>query len=61
MPTFIIQDQKEFPRESELAEKMQRLAALDALLNMDKHEPQAVDIVPDEADIPKKKNREMER
>ena len=56
-----VESKKEFPRESELAEKMQRLAALDALLNMDKHEPQAVDIVPDEGDIPKKKNREMER
>lgn len=56
-----VESKKEFPRESELTEKMQRLAALDALLNMDKHEPQAVDIVPDEGDIPKKKNREMER
>ena len=56
-----VESKNEFPRESELTEKMQRLAALDALLNMDKHEPQAVDIVPDEGDIPKKKNREMER
>lgn len=55
------ESKNEFPREAELAEKMQRLAALDALLNMDKREPQAVDIEPDEGDIPKKKKREMER
>ena len=55
------ESKNEFPREAELAEKLQRLAALDALLNMDKHEPQAVDIEPDEGDMPKKKKREMER
>ena len=56
-----MESKKEFPKEAELAEKTQRLAALDALLNMDKREPQAIDMVPDEDDMPKKKNREMER
>ncbi len=56
-----VESKKDFPKEAELAEKTQRLAALDALLNIDKREPQAVDMVPDEGDMPKKKNREMER
>lgn len=56
-----VESTKEFPKEQELSEKMERLAALDALLNMDKHEPQTVDLTPDESDLPKKKNREMER
>lgn len=56
-----MESKKEFPKEAELAEKTQRLAALDALLNMDKREPQAIDMIPDEDDMPRKKNREMER
>ena len=56
-----VESKKEFPREQELNEKLQRLAALDALLNMDKREPQTIDTIPDDEDMPKKKNREMER
>jgi hypothetical protein len=56
-----VESKKDFPREDELSEKLKRLAALDALLNMDKREPQGIDTIPDEADMPKKKNREMER
>ena len=52
---------KEFPQEAELNEKLERLAKLDALLNMDKSKSEAIDTVPDEGDMPKKKNREMER
>ena len=51
-----------FPREAELAEKIQRLAALDALLNMDKRGNDGIDMSePDEGEAPKKKKREMER
>ena len=56
------ESKNEFPREAELAEKMQRLAALDALLNMDKRGNDCIDMSePDEGDMPKKKKREMER
>ena len=41
---------------------MQRLAALDALLNMDKRGNDTIAIgEPDEDELPKKKKREMER
>ena len=52
---------KEFPKEKELSEKLQRLSALDALLNMDKIHSDAIDITPDEGDLPKKKNKDIER
>ena len=52
---------KEFPKEKELSEKLQRLSALDALLNMDKRHSDAIDITPDEGDLPKKKNKDIER
>ena len=56
------ESKNEFPREAELAEKMQRLAALDALLNMDKRGNDSIDMSePDEGEVPKKKKREMER
>ena len=56
------ESKNEFPREAELAEKMQRLAALDALLNMDKRGNDTIAIgEPDEDELPKKKKREMER
>ena len=51
-----------FPREAELAEKIQRLAELDALLNINKHENDGIDMSePDEGEAPKKKKREIER
>ncbi len=43
-----VESKKEFPREAELAEKMERVAALDALLNIDKKHSEVLDI-PDEA------------
>ena len=54
---------KEFPQEAELKEKLERLATLDALLNMDKKGNDGVVMdEPDEADLPQKtKHREMER
>ena len=51
---------KEFPQEAELEEKLQRLAALDALLNMDKREHEGVDLSEPE-DMGRDKNRGMER
>ena len=52
---------KDFPQNDELEEKSKRLAALDALLNMDKKQSEAVDVsVPDD-DQDKRKNREIER
>ena len=56
-----IESKKEFPQEAELAEKLERLAALNALLNMDKREHEGVDMGEPDEEIPKKKNREMER
>lgn len=57
-----VESQKEFPREQELSEKLTRLAALDALLNMDKRGNDGIVMSePDEGDLPKKKSREMER
>lgn len=59
-----VECKKDFPQEAELAEKLKRLAALDALLNMDKKGNEGVAMgEPDEADMPqhKKRKREMER
>lgn len=56
-----VESKKEFPKEQELSEKLKRLAALDALLSLDKHETQIIDAVPEKNDIPKKRYREMER
>ena len=55
-----VECKKEFPQEEELSGKLERLSALDALLSMDKPEHSAIDMTAPE-DIPKKKNREMER
>lgn len=51
----------EFPREEELKEKLSRLSELDAMLNMDKRENEAVDLDPPDGDEPEKKKHEMER
>ena len=58
-----VEVQKEFLQEAELKEKIERLAALDALLNMDKKGNDKVIMgEPDETDLPQKtKHREMER
>ena len=58
-----VESKKEFPQETELSEKLERLAALDALLNMNKHSNDGVVMgEPDENELPqKKKHREMER
>lgn len=59
-----VECKKDFPQEAELAEKLKRLAALDALLNMDKKGNEGVAMgEPDDADMPqhKKRKREMER
>ncbi len=58
--TAKVECKKEFPQEQELTEKTQRLAALDALLNMDKRENEGVDISEPDEEIPKKK-KEIER
>ena len=55
-----VECKKEFPQEEELAGKLERLSVLDALLSMDKPEHSVIDMGAPE-DIPKKKNREMER
>ena len=52
-----VESKKEFPRETELAEKIERVAALDALLNIDKKHSEVLDI-PDETP---QRNVEMER
>ncbi len=58
-----VECKKEFPQEAELQEKLQRLAALDALLNMDKKGNDGVVMAePDEMEQPqRKKHIEMER
>ena len=55
-----VESKKEFPQEAELAQKLKRLAALDALLNMDKREHEGVDMTAPE-DMGKDKYRGMER
>lgn len=44
--------QKPFPREEELKAKTARLEELNALLNLDKREPEVVDAEPDENQRP---------
>lgn len=59
-----IECKKDFPQEQELKEKLERLAALDALLNMDKKGNEGVVMgEPDEAELPLRKRQrdEMER
>ena len=58
-----VESQKEFPQEAELKEKLERLATLDALLNMDKKGNDKVIMgEPDEAELPQRtKQREMVR
>ena len=54
-----VESKNEFPREAELAEKMERVAALDALLNIDKKHKEVLDI-PDETPQQERSNA-MER
>lgn len=58
-----VESQKEFPQEAELAEKLERLAVVDALLNMDKHDREGADLGEPDEDIeaPDKSKKEMER
>ena len=58
-----VESKKEFPQEAELKEKEQRLAALDALLNMDKHDHEGSELgISDDDNVPPtKKKDEMER
>ena len=52
--------EKSFEHEQELAEKEQRLAELDAMLNMDKDTPEIVE-GEQEQKLPEKKERELQR
>ncbi len=54
-----VESKKEFPHEAELDEKMKRVAALDALLNIDKKHSEVLDI-PDETPQ-KERSDEMAR
>ena len=58
-----VESQKEFPQEAELAEKLDRLAVVEALLNMDKPDREGADLgEPDEdMEIPLKKIVGLER
>ena len=58
-----VESQKEFPQEAELAEKLDRLAVVEALLNMDKPEREGADLgEPDEdMEMPLKKVVGLER
>ena len=58
-----VESQKEFPQEAELKEKLERLATLDSLLNMDKKGNDNVIMgEPDEAELPQRiRQREMVR
>ncbi len=58
-----VESQKEFPQEAELAEKLDRLAVVEALLNMDKPDREGAELgEPDEdAEIPLKKVVGLER
>lgn len=46
----------EFPQEAELNEKIKRLAALDALLNMDKRDNSAIDMDTSDVEVPQRKD-----
>ena len=60
--TAKIESQKEFPQEAELQAKIERLAEVDALLNMDKKDHEGADLgEPDENEIPLKKVVGLER
>ena len=60
--TAKVECKRKFPQEDELTEKLSRLAAVDALLNMDKKERDDVDISEPDEEIPQKKKKyEMER
>ena len=53
---------KPFPREEELKAKLARLEELNALLNMDKHEPEIIsDTEMPEEQPPARKTTELER
>ncbi len=52
---------KEFPQEAELAQKTQRLAELDALLNMDSRDHDGADFAEPGEELPQRKKDEMER
>lgn len=56
------ESKRPFPQEAELAEKMEWLAKLDALLNTNRHEREAVDMSEPDEEIPqRKKQYEMAR
>ena len=59
--TAKVESKRTFPKEDELTEKLSRLAAVDALLNMDKKERDDVDIDASDVEVPHKKRDEMER
>ena len=46
----------EFLQEAELNEKIKRLAALDALLNMDKRDNSAIDMDTSDVEVPQRKD-----
>ena len=57
-----VESQKEFPQESELQEKIKRLAEVDALLNMDKKDREGAELgEPDDGEMPQKKVVGLER
>ena len=58
-----VESQKEFPQEAELQAKLERLAVVDALLNMDKHEREGADLGEPDEDMEAldKSKKEMER
>ena len=54
--------QKPFPKEAELSEKMERLAELNAMLNMDEKDKTLMDDGPDEGEeMPERKVVGLER
>ena len=62
METAKAEVQNPFPRDEELKAKTARLEELNALLNMDKKEPEIVDAEPDEGSVPPaRKPQQMER
>ena len=62
LETAKVEVQKPFPREEELKAKLARLEELNALLNMDKHEPEVIgDTEMPEAQPPARKTTELER
>jgi len=62
METAKVEVSKPFPREEELKTKLARLEELNALLNMDKREPEAIgDTEMPEEQPPARKTTELER